>query len=285
MLSIYQKETWFLYLYLINMKPELSVIIVNYNGVHYLKECLDSLRQKLNEVSFEIIIIDNNSKDESCSFIKQNFPEVVLIESKINYGFGKGNNKAVQFAQGDYLLLINNDTIVLDQLQPILETLKSDTSIGVVGINMRNANQEYISAAGVLPSYKSMFQFKKLLDLGTEFQQGNFTKNQYQVGWLVGSFLLLSKKVYQEIDGFDPNYFMYVEDVDFCKKISDKGYKVLFLPKFSYIHFVGFSKIKNEMLVKGYQIYIEKHEKGIKKILLLFLLKINSLVKKAKAVV
>ena len=90
---------------------ELSVIIVNYNGQNYLEKCIDSLFEKLKKISFEIVILDNNSSDDSCTFIKDKYPEVILIESKVNYGFGKGNNKAVEHSKGKYLLLLNNDTI------------------------------------------------------------------------------------------------------------------------------------------------------------------------------
>ena len=266
------------------MKIQISVIIVNYNGLKYLKECFDSLYDKLQNTSFEIIVIDNNSSDGSCSFIKNHYPKVVLIESKENLGFAKGNNKAAKIAQGDYLLLINNDTIVLDDLAPILPQLKSDITIGVIGINMLDGNKQYIPAAGNFPNPRNMFQLKKLLDKGPEFSSGNFTQQSYEVDWLGGSFLLLSKNVYQEIKGFDEDYFMYVEDVDFCKKIADKGYKRLFMPNYSYVHFVGFNNSRKPLLIKGYEIYISKHLKGANKITALAALKINKFVKKCKRV-
>lgn len=264
------------------MKIELSVIIVNYNGLKYLKECLDSLSQKLNGVDYEIIILDNNSIDESCNFIKKNYSQIILIESKINYGFGKGNNEAVKMAKGNYLLLLNNDTIILNNLKPALDLIKSDKTIGVLGINMLNANKQYLPAAGNFPNFRNMFQFVKLLNLGTEFKKGIFSKQYYEVDWLCGSFLLLLKKTYIKTNGFDENYFMYVEDVDFCKKISKIGLKRIFMPTLSYIHFVGFNPLKNLMLVKGYKIYIEKHFFGINKTIVSFILLLNSLVKKLK---
>lgn len=264
------------------MQIELSVVIVNYNGLKYLKDCFDSLQEKLHDISFEIILIDNNSIDESCGFIKKNYPDVVLIESKENLGFGKGNNEAVKKAQGDYLLLINNDTIVLDDVSPVLQFLKSHNKIGVIGINMLDRNKKYLPVAGNFPNPRNMFQIKKIFDKGEEFKKGIFSKESYEVDWLGGSFLILSRKLYKEINGFDEDYFMYVEDVDFCKKIADKGYKRVFLPNYRYIHFIGFNSSRNLLLIKGCEIYISKHLKGINKIASLTALKINKTVKKIK---
>lgn len=117
-----------------------------------------------------------------------------------------------------FLLLINNDTVVLDPISPALEILKFDNSIGVIGINMLNGNREYLPAAGNFPNFNNMFQMKKLLQIGTEFKTGKFTNTQYEVDWLGGSFLLLRKETYELIKGFDEDYFLYVEDVDFPKK-------------------------------------------------------------------
>ncbi|WP_412464801.1 glycosyltransferase family 2 protein [Flavobacterium mekongense] len=266
------------------MEKELSVIIVNYNGAKFFKDCLDSLYRNLTGINFEIIVLDNNSRDNSCDYLKSNFPEVKLIASALNYGFGKGNNEAVKQAKGEYLLLINNDTIVLDQLLPVLEYLKFDKSIGVVGINMLNGDKKYLPAAGNFPSVSNMFLMKRLLQISDEFIQGKFTKSAYEVDWLGGSFLMLPKSIYNQIGGFDEDYFLYVEDVDFCKKIADIGYKRVFLPCYSYIHYVGFTRAKNPMLIRGYEIYLSKHYSGIEKSLILLALKINKLVKKIKKV-
>ncbi|NMH28385.1 glycosyltransferase family 2 protein [Flavobacterium silvaticum] len=264
------------------MQTELSVIIVNYNGLPYLKDCLDSLIRKLYGIPNEIILIDNNSQDESCAFLKDNYPDVVLIESKVNLGFGKGNNEAVKQAKSDTILLINNDTIVLDDLKPVLDFLKNDASIGVVGINMLNAQRKYLPVAGVFPNYRNMFLMKKLLAVNTEFTKGIFSEPSYEVDWLSGSFLLLRKETYQKINGFDEDYFLYVEDVDFCKRISNLGLKRIFLPNYNYIHFVGFNTSKNPLLVKGYKIYISKHFKGVSKLLVSVALQFNSFVKNVK---
>ena len=98
------------------MDIELSIIIVNYNGKKFLKDCFDSITDCLLDVKHEIVVVDNNSTDDSSHYIKTNFPEVILISSNTNLGFGKGNNLGVQNAKGKYILLLNNDTILISPL-------------------------------------------------------------------------------------------------------------------------------------------------------------------------
>jgi len=264
------------------MSMELSVIIVNYNGLKYLKDCFNSLHDMLQGIKHEIIVTDNNSADASCDYIKQHYPDVVLIESKDNLGFGKGNNRAVQEAKGDYLLLINNDTIVLSQLKPVLDALKADATIGAIGINMLNANKEYLPVVGNFPNPVNLLQLKTLYNRESEFKTGNFTKDQYKVGWLGGSFLMIPKKVYTDINGFDNDYFMYGEDIDLCKRIADKGYSRVFMPQYGYIHFVGYNSSKDPLIIRGLEMYIAKHLKGLNKQMALLSLKINKAIKRAK---
>lgn len=264
------------------MTKELSVIIVNYNGQKYFEACFKSIKSKLSNIDYEIIVLDNCSQDDSASYIKENYPEIILLESNINLGFGKGNNEAVKHAKGNNILLLNNDTILLDPLDKPLNLLDSDLSIGVIGINMLNGAEKYINAAGNFPNSVNLFWMKYTFLINKEFSTGLFSKDEYSVDWLTGSFLLLRKDVYQRINGFDEDYFLYVEDVDLCKKIQKIGLKRIFLTRFSYIHFVGFNKSKNHLLIKGYKIFISKHYKGIYKLLCTIALLINTSIKKLK---
>jgi GT2 family glycosyltransferase len=264
------------------MEIDLSIIIVNYNGMGYFQKCFDSIYEKLKTISFEIIVIDNNSNDNSVSFINKNFPKVKLIESKINYGFGKGNNEAVKHANGKYLLLLNNDTIILDDFSSLLFFLQENNDVGAIGINMLNKEKTYLQAAGNFPDFFNLFWMKLAFNFNSDFKTGNFKQDFYNVDWLTGSFLLMPKHVYSEVGGFDEDYFLYVEDVDLCKKIANKGYKRVFCSKLNYIHFVGFNTNKNPMLIKGYSIYIDKHFEGISKIVHKFALWTNKIIKKIK---
>lgn len=264
------------------MSITLSVIIVNYNGFKYLKDCFDSLYINLSGVAFEILVFDNNSQDQSCSYIKKNYPAVKLISSSVNHGFGKGNNEAIKQSEGEYLLLINNDTIVLDHLLPVFEHLKSNPSIGAIGINMLDANKKYLPVTGDFPSIFNMLRMKNIQYSNIELSIGNFTKQEYEVDWLSGSFLMMPRKVFEEVGGFDEDYFLYVEDVDLSRKIADKGYKRILLPNYKYVHYVGFNSAKNPLLIKGYEIYIDKHFKGIYKMSISIALKINKYIKISK---
>lgn len=262
--------------------PELSVILVNYNGLKYIEACLKSIQDNLATINYEVILIDNNSTDDSCNFIKENFSTVQLIESKDNNGFGKGNNLAVNQAKGEFLLLLNVDTVLQDQLKKALDYLKKHKRIGALGINMWNGKKEYLQAAGQFPNMVNLFWMKKAFQFHKDFISGQFSKKMYEVDWLTGSFILMPKLVFTEIGGFDEDYFLYVEDVDFCKRIADLGYKRVFYSKLNYVHFVGFNKAKNPMLIKGYRLYINKHFKGFYKYLSLGILKINQTVKMIK---
>lgn len=261
---------------------ELSIIIVNYNGKAFLKDCFDSIENVVKNITHEIIVIDNNSSDDSCNYIKKYYSNVILIESKINHGFGKGNNEAVKRASGKHLLLLNNDTILLNSISSLITFLDKNINIGAIGINMLNPEKKYLNAAGNFPNFFNLLWMKLTFQINSDFISGKFNQDFYDVDWLTGSFLLIPKRIYDEINGFDEDYFLYVEDVDLCKKIANKRYRRVFCSRINYIHFVGFNKSKNHLLVKGYKIFISKHTKGVCKIFYNTALLINSSIKKIK---
>jgi len=265
------------------MEIELSVIIVNYNGIKYLKDCLDSLYDKLKNGSFEIIVIDNNSRDESCNFIKQNYPNIVLIESKENLGFGKGNNLGVKNAKGKSILLLNNDTVLLDSIEPAIEILTNNENVGIVTVKMLGGNKKYIPSVGKFPSPMRLLKFSFLDEDRSEFVTGDFDLDKtFYVDWVTGAFMLINKDDFEKTGGFDDDYFMYVEDVDLCKRMANNGKTCVFIPSISYIHFVGFNKTRENLLIDGYGIYAEKHFKGLPRIVAKTMLSINKKIKTLK---
>ncbi len=259
---------------------QLSVIIVNYNGLTFLKECFNSLEDNLVGLSYEIIVVDNNSQDESCNFIKNHFPKVKLIESNQNLGFGKANNLGVKNAIGETILLLNNDTIILNNLTPAIETLYSKTEIGIVAINMLDANKKFLSAVGRFPKPLRLIKISFLNDQRKVFKTGNFNEVLYQVDWVSGSFMLMRKSDFETINGFDTDYFMYVEDVDLCKRLKIIGKKCVFQSNLNYVHFVGFNKSREIKLIEGYKLYSDKHFNFFNSIFAKICLTINHVYKK-----
>ncbi|UTN05317.1 glycosyltransferase family 2 protein [Flavobacterium bizetiae] len=263
------------------MKGIISIVIVNYNGLIYLDDCLNSLYKQLSDLTYEIIMVDNDSKDNSVSFIKEKFPEVIVIQSHKNLGFGKANNLGVSYAKGETILLLNNDTILLNDIKPAIEILYSKNNYGIVTVNMLNSDKKYISAVGRFPSPLTVLKISFLNDKRREFVQGKFNlKQKYIVDWVTGAFMLMRKKDYIDLQGFDLDFFMYVEDVDLCRRMHNSGKNCVFVPSINYIHFVGHNISRNKLLMNGYQIYIDKHFSGAERWIALIMISINIFIKR-----
>ncbi|UAM98222.1 glycosyltransferase family 2 protein [Polaribacter litorisediminis] len=258
---------------------QLSIIIVNYNGKHYLKDCLESIYVHCSSFSYEIIMVDNNSTDGSQEYITLNYPEIKLFQEKQNLGFGKANNLGVQYSNGNNILLLNNDTILLHDIYPVLKEVKKE-EIGVVGIYMFNADRQYTSSVGKFPKPLDLIRLSNLNEKREEFITGKFDKNSYEVDWVSGSFMMIKRKDWNLIGGFDEDFFMYVEDVDLCKRIHNLGKKIIFLSKISYVHFIGFNTSREIKLITGYKLFSAKHFNLVSSILAEICLKINYVYKK-----
>lgn len=200
----------------------ISIIILNWNGKRWLKKCMDSLESQSFK-NFEIILVDNNSTDNSVGFIKKNYPLVNLIQSKRNLGFAGGNNLGIKTARGEYILLLNNDTWVeTNFLKNILTFYK------------RN---KYDVISPIAMDYDSNFKkkyFSKIDPFGhSVFKYEEFGKNFY----LTGVCLFFPKKLYLETGGFDDDFFMYCEDVDWFWRLNLLGKKFSYCPNIFLHHF------------------------------------------------
>lgn len=258
---------------------ELSIIIVNYNGKHFLKECLESIKIHCSSLSYEVIIVDNLSTDGSQKLIKSTFPEVHLIENQSNDGFARGNNLGVRKAKGEVILLLNNDTILKDDLSEVVAEVKKE-EVGAATIQMQDSDEKYVPSFGKFPSPLGLLKIASTIDTRPDLISGKFTKLVYAVDWISGSFLLVKKKDWNALGGLDEDYFMYVEDVDFCKKIHNLNKPILFYPEYSYIHFVGFNPKRELKLINGYKIYCDKHFNPLNAVIGKLCLKINYVYKK-----
>ncbi|WP_433632725.1 glycosyltransferase family 2 protein [Chryseobacterium cucumeris] len=277
------------------MNMKLSVIIVNYNVTQLLRSCLQSLQKYIQEIDYEVIVIDNASTDNSWGDLIPEFPNVYFISSTTNGGFAKANNKAVQMAKGEYILLLNPDTELEGfYMKELLEFAKAQPSFGCLGVRMHDAEGHFLpeskrSVPDMFNSFEKLFtNFKK--NNSKSYYRNDIEENAIaEVDVITGAFLLAKKEVYEKIGGLDEAYFMYGEDIDLCYTFLRNGYKNFYYGKVSILHHKGESTIKDEVYLNRFygamQIFIDKYYKESKPVQYSFLkagLKLRHQIEKIK---
>ena len=249
---------------------DISVIIVNYNVQYFLEQCILSVKAASTNLSVEIIVVDNNSTDASCSLLQRKYPEVVLIKNTKNVGFSKANNQGVAKASGEYVLILNPDTVVAeDTFTQILEFSKSKQNMGALGVKLIDGSGAYLpeSKRGI-PT--PMVAFNKLFGVSSKrtgkYYATHLTEDETGVvDILVGAFMFLKRSVYNEVNGFDEAYFMYGEDIDLSYKILNKGYQNYYFAEVQVIHYKGESTEKDvkhlKYFHKAMKIFYKKYFK------------------------
>ena len=245
---------------------QLSVIILNYNVRYFLELCLKSVQKAISTIDAEIIVVDNNSEDNSCNMVRKFFPNVILIKNKENFGFSKGNNIGVAKAKGEYVCILNPDTVVAeDVFLKLLEFSNSKEKIGIVGCKLINGVGEFLpESKRNIPVIKTAF--RKLLGNSKGYYANHLNENETgEIDILVGAFMFMKRLRYIEIKGFDEDYFMYGEDIDLSYKIIKAGYKNYYFGKSSVIHFKGESTLRNWFYAQRFygamQVFYKKHFK------------------------
>ncbi len=210
----------------------ISVLIINYNGVHLLRNCLEALRDHA-PVGTEIIVHDNGSSDGSALFVKQHFPDVRLSQSIENLGFVGGNNVAARLAVGSHLLLLNSDTIVRNSLQPMVDLLDRDPSTWVVGCRLiyGDGNQQESIGQRLGPlrlalSWSPLARWFATLRRTVPRSSPLYAGESVSCDWVSGACLMTPSARWHSLGGLDERYFMYMEDVDYCEKVHRAGGKI-----------------------------------------------------------
>ena len=207
--------------------PMISVIIVSYNSKEELSNCLASLQKKNFSGKFEIIIVDNASTDGSVSYVKDHFPSVKVIMNKYNMGYGGACNIGAQFAQGDYLVLLNQDTKVDKAwLFELVKVLSSDKSIGACSSQILFWNGDKTQNLGGLYNPESGYG----VDIGFGETTNDASRKPYKVFYGSGASLMVRSQTFKEVGGFDADYFLYFDEVDLCWRIRLLGYEVYIVP-------------------------------------------------------
>lgn len=245
---------------------QLSIVIVNYNVRHFLALCLDSVFSAIAHLDAEVIVVDNASSDESCEMVKQKFPGVIVVENKDNVGFATANNQGVAIAQGEYVCILNPDTVVGEQVfDTIYAFAKANPKKGAIGVRLVNGTGKFLpECKRNLPLPKVAFQ--KLFGTGDAYYARNIKADgRGVIHVLVGAFMFMKKEVYQKAGGFDQQYFMYGEDIDLSHTITQMGYENYYMGDQVVIHFKGESTAKDEVYRKRFysamRIFYNKHLK------------------------
>ncbi|KAB1155004.1 glycosyltransferase family 2 protein [Flavobacterium luteum] len=254
---------------------QLSIIILNYNVRFFLELCVLSVQNAIQDIDAEIIVVDNNSTDDSCEMMKQRFPGIKLIENKENSGFPKGNNIGVKEAKGEYVCILNPDTVVAeDTFEKILAFVATKNNLGIVGCKLIDGAGNFLpeSKRGIPTPFVALTKifglyklFPKSKVLGKYYAQHLKESETGKVDILVGAFMMMKRDLYNEVGGFDENCFMYSDDIDLSYMILKKGKSNYYFHETSVIHYKGESTIRDEEYMKRFQqamhFFYKKHFK------------------------
>lgn len=253
---------------------KLSVIIVNYNVAYFLEQCLRSVQEASTGLDTEIFVVDNHSVDNSLEMLRKEFPEVKLIANEENVGFAKANNQAIRQASGEYILLLNPDTLVeSDTFVKTIAFMDETADAGALGVKMIDGRGRYLpeSKRGLpLPdvAFYKIFGLSKLFKKSKRFGRYHLTyldpDEIHSIEVLPGAFMLLRKSVLDKIGLLDESFFMYGEDIDLSYRVILGGYKNYYYPHTRIIHYKGESTKKSSInyvvvFYQAMQIFAKKH--------------------------
>jgi len=229
------------------MKPDISVVIVNWNTRALLAECIAAVEQEAAAVAHDIWVVDNGSTDDSVAMLRRDFPHVQVIESQINLGFAGANNLAMQRSEGRYLLLLNTDAILTPgSLLTLLELAETTPRAGIVGAHLLNPDGTFQASYTDFPTLWQEFLIlstigRRLHGRWYPSHAAEEAKGAQRGDYVEGACLLVRRAALAEVGGLDEGYFMYAEEVDWCKRMAGAGWEVWYAPAAKVIHIGGAS--------------------------------------------
>ena len=253
---------------------QLSVIVVNYNVRDFLHHALISLRKAMKGIRGEIIVVDNASDDGSVEMIRRRFPSVILIASRTNLGFARANNMALQRARGKYFLLINPDTLVQeDTLRVMIRFFEENRDVGLAGCKILNPDGSFqLACRRSFPTpwvgFTKMSGLSALFPHSRLFGKYNLTylspDETYEIDAVSGSFMMVRREVYEQVGGLDEEFFMYGEDLDWCYRIQQAGWKNYYVHSTQIIHYKGESTKRSNLdeiktFYQAMHLFVMKH--------------------------
>jgi len=255
---------------------DLSIIIVHYNVLEYLRGCLLSFFSSKKHFAAEILIIDNHSKVFCSDKIKMEFPAIKVIENEKNMGYSFAANQGIKKSKGRYILLLNPDTIFPKEgLDKLIEYMDKNPKVGICGCKMVNPKGKLLYSCRSFPSFMTsvsssqsiLYRYFPSNPLSNKYLLKDFDHSQIkEVDWVSGSCLLARGEMIEQIGFLDEDYFMYVEDVDFCLRAKQNGWRVVYFPLVTFIHFVGKSTYQDRLRMqlehhKSMYYFYKRHHK------------------------
>ena len=240
-----------------------------------LDNCLESVYRTIEKIQFEVILVDNSSKDDGLEPILKRYTKIQFINNSKNLGFARANNQGAKIASGDFLLFINPDTVMIeDAIESMLDYIRSDSSIGILGPKVLNSDQTTQYSCRKFPTiWSGLFN---RYSLTTRLFPNNRYSRDYlmldydhnstrSVDWVSGCCMMMSKSTFNKANGFDENYFLFIEDVDICQVIK-KRLRVVYFPNAKIYHKISSSNARStpQMIIKRHQGMIYYNQKYCK---------------------
>ncbi len=221
----------------------LTISIVNYNAGDYLIRCLKSIEKVADEVSLKIVVVDNDSKDDSISRARKEFKNVEYILNKDNVGFGKAHNQVLKKLDTEYVLILNPDSeVVKGTLKYMIKFMDENSEVGVSSSKLEKEDGSIdIASHRGFPTPWASFKYYFLKDDSLYHLTDRDMTKAHEVDAIVGAFFLTRKSVLEKVGLFDEDYFMYAEDIDLCLRIKEKGFRVMYVPEVKILHHKGIS--------------------------------------------
>lgn len=282
---------------------KLSIIIISYNTKNITKDCIHSVIKHTKNVKYELILLDNASKDGSVEMlknIKKNNKNVKLILNKKNIGFGPANNKGVKNSSGEFILFLNSDTLIKGNvIGEMVNWMQKNKNVAVSSCMLRNKDNTIQGNGGYFPDLIRVFSwmffiedipffgnlikpFHPMHDHSFISKNEKYFEKKKELDWVTGAYMIVRSDVIKKAGLFDEDYFMYTEEVDLCFRIKKLGYSVYYLPKWDIIHYGGASSTKEFMIVnefRGVKTFYKKNYAPWKYIVLTFLLRSGCLLR------
>ena len=231
---------------------KLSIVILCWNDIKVIGPCLQSIYDSTHSTEFEVIVSDNGSTDGSIEHIRKEFRQVHVIENGVNLRFAKGNNVGFRASQGEYVLILNPDTIIHDgTLDNMVKYADKHSEAGAFGCRVLNSDGTYQACIRPLHTVRSEWCqalcIGRLAHVSDWFHPGSYVgwngETERRVGWLAGCFILVRADLLKRLGGFDEQFFYYYEDTDLCRRIWESGSSILYTPDFTITHLGGQSTV------------------------------------------